>query len=663
MNDCNFLSKDPDSIDDKPSNSSGAKTIGDLIAKRYSRRTFVRGSLAVSVSAGLASLWGCSDQSKNTLKPATHSADVVTAKDQGNFNFTEIQHGRSGGHLVAPDHEAQILIRWGDPIFTDAAEFDPYLQSASLQEKQFGFNNDFIGYLPLETSGGQEARALLCVNHEYPKTKMMFTGMHGKFWDKITVEQTEIEKAAIGCSIIEIEKINGDWQVNLSSKYNRRISARSTEFEITGPAVGHRRLKTSADPSGTKVIGTMNNCAGGITPWGTYLSCEENINYHFLGKLKDGHPETENYKRYGVPAGYFQWGKFDSRFNVGEEPNEPNRFGWVVEIDPLDPQSTPKKRTALGRLKHEGAENVITPDGRLVIYMGDDQRFDYIYKFVTRDQVNLENYSANKSLLDHGTLYVARFSDDGKVLWMPVEYGVAPLNAENGFNSQADVLIETRRAADLLGATPMDRPEDVVPNADTGKVYVMLTNNTKRLKDNTNSANPRGPNTFGHIIEIIEPAGNFASTESNWDFLIKAGDPNKPEVEAMWHRETSENGWLASPDNGVIDPSGRLWVSTDQGEKVPLSGTNDGLWAMETEGELRGKGKMFFRCPDGAELCGPAFSNNGESLFVAVQHPGDSDEPETNFDQPMTRWPDFNSEMPPRPSIVVIQKKNGGKVG
>jgi len=660
MNDNSFFHQNPDELDDKSSNPSKLQTLGDIVAKRYTRRHFVRGTLAVSVGAGLASVWGCSEQA-DTLTPDVQTPDIEKAIP--NFNFVETVHGHGTNHMIAPDHKTQVLIRWGDPIFNDVPEFDPYLKSADIQEQQFGFNNDFVGYWPLETKEGQDVRAILCVNHEYPGTKMMFTGMKGAFWNKITAEQIEYEKAAVGCSVIEIKKTNGEWHMNRSSKYNRRISARSTVFEITGPAAGHKRLQTSTDPSGKKVTGTMNNCAGGMTPWGTYLSCEENINSHFLGKLAENHLETENHKRYGVPGGYFQWGKFDSRFNIREEPNEPNRFGWVVEIDPLDPTSTPKKRTALGRLKHEGAENVIAADGRLVIYMGDDQRFDYLYKFVTRDKVNLEDFSANKDILDHGTLYVAKFSDDGNVRWIAVEFGKGPLTAENGFASQADVLIETRRAADLLEATPMDRPEDVVPNPKTGKVYVMLTNNTKREASNTDAVNPRGPNTFGHIIELSEPEGDFTSTKSNWDFLIKAGNPDQPEVAATWHRETSENGWFASPDNGAIDPNGRLWVSTDQGDKIPLSGTNDGLWAMETEGDLRGKGKMFFRCPDGAELCGPAFSADGESLFLAVQHPGDSDDPEINFDTPKTRWPDFNSEIPPRPSIIVIQRKGGGKVG
>lgn len=667
MNEWRTGMQNPDILDDTPTNPSNRPTIGDLVSKRYSRRHFVKGSLAVSAGAALTSLWGCSAEEQGSDIGAQPNPNAQNSKVTGSFNFTEISHGQGPNHLVSPDHQAQVLIRWGDPIFNAVPEFDPYNQSADSQEQRFGFNNDFIGYLSLPPLPGQQSRALLCVNHEYPIMQMMFDGLVGPDWHGLTAEHMEIEKAATGCSVVEVVQIDGRWNLDKSSQYNRRISARSTEFEVTGPAAGHPRLKTSADPSGKKVIGTLNNCAGGMTPWGTYLSCEENFNFHFSGERVNDqdHPEAGNYNRYGVPAGFFQWGRFDPRFNIQSEPNEPNRFGWVVEIDPLNPNSTPKKRTALGRFKHEGAENVIAPDGRLVIYMGDDQRFDYLYKFVSREKVNQDDPSANIDLLDRGTLYVAKFSDDGNLSWLAIEYGQEPLNEKNGFGSQADVLIETRRAADLLAATPMDRPEDVVPNPKTGKVYVMLTNNTKRAAEDTNVSNPRGPNPFGHIIEISEPNGDFAATTSNWNFLIKAGDPNRPEVEAQWHRDTSENGWLASPDNGVIDPSGRLWVCTDQGEKVPLSGTSDGLWAIETEGPLKGKGKMFFRCPNGAELCGPAFSDNGESLFLAVQHPG-ADEwnaDTTNFNHPGTRWPDFKDRMPPRPSVLVIQRKNGGLIG
>ena len=639
-------------IDDTPSNPrlrQGSNTLQAIASQRYSRRSLIKSGTASMLAGGLGAVSGCATLSESKASSA--------------FMFSEIQHGFSENHQVASDHYANILIRWGDPVFSDAPEFDPYKQTPEAQERQFGYNNDFLGYIPLTTIDQEQERGILCVNHEYSRAQMMFPGLPRRFWEGLTREMVEIEKAAVGNSIVEIEKTKGVWQVVIDSPFNRRISTRSTLMHIYGPAAGSDRLKTNADPSGLEVIGTLNNCAGGITPWGTYLTCEENINYHFDGNLPTGHTESENYQRYGIPGRLFKWGEFDPRFNLSHEPNEPNRFGWVVEIDPMDPNSTPKKRTALGRFKHEGAENVIAPGGQLVIYMGDDQRFDYLYKFVSARPVNIKDKSANIDLLDEGVLYVAKFQEDGTIDWRGLIHGSGPLVSENGFNSQADVLIETRRAADLLEATPMDRPEDVIPNPHTGKVYVMLTNNTRRKTPSV--ANPRTNNSFGHIVEIIEPAGNFASTTSRWEMLIQAGDPNNPELDTKWHPEISEHGWFASPDNGVIDPLGRLWVSTDQSEKSALSGTSDGLWSLDTEGDARGLGKMFYRCPRGAELCGPAFTPNGENLFLSVQHPGVNDEePEkTSFETPTTRWPDFRAELPPRPSIVVIQKKGGGIIG
>jgi len=274
--------------------------------------------------------------------------------------------------------------------------------------------------------------------------------------------------------------------------------------------------------------------------------------------------------------------------------------------------------------------------------------------------VNLDRKRANEDLLDHGTLYVAKFYDDGFLQWLPLEHKNGPLQAQ--FESQADILINVRKAADLLGATPMDRPEDVVPNKESGKVYVMLTNNSKRKKPN--NANPRESNYFGHIIELTELDNDHAGTRAYWDMLVKCGNPDVPNHASMWNPKTSKNGWFASPDNAVVDPDGRLWISSDQGSKAFMSGTNDGLWALETDGSLRGTGKMFFRVPNGAEMCGPVFSDDGESLFLAVQHPGDTGKPgEVRAETASTLWPDFVEGIPPRPSIVVVRKKGGGKVG
>jgi secreted PhoX family phosphatase len=638
-------------------NPTDNRTMGEIIAARFSRRGFLKGSLAVSAIAA-------------TVSPiALITADNARAAGGSAFSFDEVEAGIDENHHVAAGYDADILLRWGDPIFADAPEFDPANQTPEAQAKQFGYNNDYVGYIPLD---GSSEHGLLVVNHEYTNEHLMFPGIVTIAEGEIKVadadkKRVDIEMAAHGGSIVEIRKEGGKWQVVKDGKLNRRITA-TTEMQLTGPAAGHDRLKTNADATGTKVFGTINNCAGGVTPWGTYILAEENFHGYFAGELPADHPEAANYERVGVPDGTYQWANFYDRFDVSKEPNEPNRFGWIVEVDVQDPNSTPKKRTALGRFKHEGAESIVAKDGRVVFYLGDDERFDYVYKFVTAGKFNPDDRAANMDLLDDGTLYVAKFAEDGSFEWLPLVHGQGPLTAENGFASQADILIEARRAGDLLEATKMDRPEDIQPNAANGKVYVMLTNNTKRKADDLNPANPRAENAFGHIVELIEDGGDFAATKGKWEILLKCGDPSVAEVGASFSTATTANGWFGMPDNCAVDSAGRLWVSTD-GNSPKATGRTDGLWAVDTEGEARATSKLFFRVPVGGELCGPLFTPDDQTAFVAVQHPGDGGEDWEGFGRPSyyedlsTRWPDFKEDMPVRPAVVAITKQGGGKIG
>ncbi|WIJ26644.1 PhoX family protein [Devosia sp. RR2S18] len=640
-----------------PTNTSQNRTMGEIIAARFSRRGFLQGSLAVSAIAA-------------TVGPAALLSAPRAEAQEGSsaFSFPEVTAGVDANHHVAEGYDAKILMRWGDPVVSGAPEFDPENQTAEAQAGQFGYNNDYVGYIPLD---GSDEHGLLVVNHEYTNPHLMFPGLveivDGEaVQGDLSEEQVDIELAAHGGSIIEIEKVDGQWRRVADSKYNRRITG-TTPTLVTGPAAGHDRLKTSADATGTEVLGTLNNCAGGVTPWGTYLMAEENFHGYFAGELPEGHAEAANYERLGGPGGWYQWHNYHDRFDVSKEPNEMNRFGYVVEVDPMDPNSVPKKRTALGRFKHEGAASIVAPNGQVVLYSGDDERFDYVYKFVTAGTYNADDRAANMDLLDEGTLYVAKFEEDGTMEWMPMIHGEGPLTAENGFNSQADVVIETRRAADLLGATKMDRPEDIQPNSGSGKVYVMLTNNTRRTEEEVNAANPRAENAFGHIIEIAEDDGDFAATSGTWEILLKCGDPSIAEVGATFTTDTSENGWFGMPDNAAVDADGRLWVSTD-GNNPTDTGRTDGLWAVDTEGNARGTSRLFFRVPVGAEMCGPVFTGNGETLFLAVQHPADGGEDWEGHGRPSyyedlsTRWPDFNDNMPVRPSVVVVTKQGGGKI-
>lgn len=640
--------------DNRPSNPTPEPTLGDVIIARYTRRQTLQGVSAVAAISALGIVGGVMAQRPGY---ATTTGSSLT--------FEEISHGMAETHAVAPGYEAQTLIRWGDPVGPGAPEFDPDNQSPELQAQQWGYNNDFIAFMPLPKGSETADHGLLCVNFEYTDTHLMFPGLQDGDADKVTKEQADIELAAHGHGIIEIirDKATQSWSYAKDSTYNRRISALKTTCSIAGPAAGHPRLKTSADPTGTRVIGTLNNCAGGKTPWGTILIAEENFHQYFGGDPEKT-PEARNYARYGIKGKPRNaWWRYHDRFNVEHETNEPNRFGWMVEIDPYHPQSTPVKRTALGRFKHEGATSVVNKDGRVVVYSGDDQRFDYLYKFVSSGTFDPDHPQASRDLLDRGTLYVAKFHDDGRLTWLPLVYGTGPLTEDNDFASQADVLIETRRAADLLGATPMDRPEDVEPNPVTGLVYMALTNNTKRKGSDTDAANPRGPNPHGHVMEMIPPGGrgaekDHAATEYTWKIFILGGDPRTPGDGGRYHPDTTQNGWLSCPDNVAFDRLGRIWIATDG---APKHGFADGVWAADTEGEGRALTRHFYRTPLGAELCGPEFNPDSTAYFAAVQHPGDTRD--STFDRPSTRWPDFAEGMPPRPSVQVIVKTGGGVIG
>lgn len=651
-----------ESLEDIPVNPSQAPTLGDVINRRFNRRELLKGMLGV-VAVGTLGRFTFGE-------PAVAAASASAPASA--FAFDEIAHGVDRDHHVAPGYSADVLIRWGDAVVAEAPGFDPATLNAAAQRLQFGYNNDYVGYIPLPFGSDNSEHGLLCINHEYTDEELMFPGYgrHDKEFSRVTRDIVEVEMAAHGGSVIEIRKTGGKWQVVPDSRYARRINALDTPMHLSGPAAGHDRVKTSEDPDGTRVVGTLNNCAGGITPWGTWLMAEENFHFYFMGGL-EGNPEKANYERYGVPGNRYAWARFHKRFDLEAEPNTANRYGWIVEVDPFDPTSTPVKRTALGRFKHEGAESIINRDGRLVIYSGDDQRFEFLYKFVTDGKVNLADRAANRDLLDSGTLYAARFNADGSLDWLPLVQGQGGLTAENGFNSQADVVIEARRAATLLGATPMDRPEDVEPNRVNGKVYVMLTNNTRRKADAVDAANPRADNIWGHVLELTATDGDHAAPTGRWDILVKAGNPADPATAAMWNPAVSSNGWFACPDNCAVDPQGRLWVTTDQGSSwKKASGTADGVWALDTEGAARGTGRMFYRVPVGAEMCGPCFTPDGKTLFVAVQHPGTDGtkdfpgfERSSTFEDPATRWPDFRDDLPPRPSVVAITRDDGGVIG
>jgi hypothetical protein len=651
-------------IEDIGSNPDPRRPIGAVIAQRLGRRAALRGLLGAGAGIGLAERLLSSTAA---VAQRAHSSGNTPGAGISTLQFPELRHQSAEGDAVAEGHEIQVVLRWGDPILPDAPEFDPLKQSAEAQARQFGYNCDYLDFFPLPRGGRDSGHGVLVVNHEYATTQLMFPGLgtDRRARARVDAAQARVEMMAHGLSVVEVKRGNdGRWAAVRDGRFNRRITA-ETPMRISGPAAGHPRLRTAADPDGVRVLGTLNNCAGGNTPWGTVLTAEENINFYFLGEAAETGEQREAYKRYGVTkAGSYAWGRFEPRFNLDREPNEPNRFGWVVEFDSYDPDSVPVKRTALGRFKHEGCTHALAPDGRVAFYSGDDERFEYVYKFVTARPWNPRDPAANRDLLDEGTLFVARFEADGRVRWLPLVHGEGPLTAANGFRSQGDVLVETRRAADLLGATPMDRPEDVETNPVNGRVYVMLTNNVRRTEAQVNAANPRPRNLHGHVLEIVPPGAeagappDHAAAEARWEVFIAGGKPGVDHG-AQYHRATSDVGWLSCPDNCAFDSRGRIWIATDGADDA--AGLADGLYAADTAGRGRGLTRLFYQAPVGAEVAGPRFTPDDTTLFLSIQHPGEDDG--SGFDRPSTRWPDFRPDMPPRPSVVAITKRGGGPVG
>ncbi len=631
-----------DAGEDVSTNPSTEPSIGELIARRYSRRGTLVGLFASAVGAGL-----------------TAGADPAQAAGPSSLTFREIERSYDETHHIPDGYELQVLLRWGDAVVPGAPAFDPHNMTAAAQAMQFGYNNDYVDFQPLPQGSHSSDRGLLVVNHEYTNTELMFAGVGiGRAAAlKSTKAQAEVEVAAHGLTVAEIRQTGGTWSVVADSKLNRRITG-TTPMTIVGPAAGHPLMRTNADPTGTTVLGTLANCAGGNTPWGTILTAEENFNAYFGGDLGNA-PHADMYKRYGVAKdSLYSWSRHFDRFNVEKEPNEPYRFGWIVEFDPYDPASVPVKRTALGRFKHEGCTHAVAKDGRVAIYMGDDERFNYVYKFMTAGAWKPQDRAANRDLLNEGTLYVAQLTDDGKLVWLPLVHGQGPLTEANGFATQADVVIFARKAADLLKATPMDRPEDVEANPVNGRVYVILTNNTARKPEQVDRANPRANNAHGHIIELTNKDGDHAALEGTWSLFLAAGKPGV-DPGSRYHRATSDSGWLSCPDNCAFDSKGRIMIATDGAPTA--AGVADGLYLADTDGIGKALTKLLFQAPTGAEVCGPVVTPDDRTLFLAVQHPGE--DKGSVFENPSTRWPDFKADMPPRPAVVVITRKDGGVIG
>ncbi|MGH3752449.1 MAG: PhoX family protein [Pseudonocardiaceae bacterium] len=649
--------------DDIVSNPTDNPRFSDILEAALSRRTIMIGGVAAAATTFLGSR-------------SLAVADVAPVTGGGGqpplIGFTGIATSTADTVVVPPGYTARVLISWGDPLSHGPAFLPDAGNTVADQERQWGMHNDGVHFFPFPRGYRDDdddddrdfdrawtvRRGLLVQNHEYTDDGLLFPDGVANW----SAAKTAKSLAAHGVSVIQLRRRRRDgWQVKRPSRFARRITG-STPITIGGPAAGHPLLRTSADPRGRRVLGTLNNCAHGWTPWNTYLACEENFNGYFRTATAPA-PGTLA-ARYGLSTagfGYLWHTTPGSRFQVENEPNEPNRFGWVTEIDPFRPGSTPVKRTALGRVKHEGAWVVEDRTRRVVVYMGDDERFEYIYRYVSNKPWP-EAFRRNSHPLDDGILYVGKFNADGSGEWLPL---TADNPALSGFSGQADILIRTRQAADLLGATRMDRPEWIDVDLRSGFVYCTLTNNSRRGASGqppTDPPNPRVNNVYGHIIRW-RYRNDFSESTFRWEIFALGGDPTIPA-----HGSTIIGDKYGSPDGLYVSPAGRLWIQTD----VSTSTINAGAYAGFGNNQMLGadpatrETRRFLVGPRQCEITGVVVTPDEQAMFVGIQHPGERpDDMPGNPANPkeFSSWPDGPAGGRPRSSTLVITKNDGGPIG
>ena len=637
---------------DEISNHSVNPVFSEVVSAFMSRRRF----LQMGMVAGAAVSFPYLVKPENAFAAKANPSALSKAVSLG---FTSIPVSTADTVTVPEGYIARPFYRWGDAVGIKGNlpefKFDAS-NTTDEQAAQAGMHHDGMAWFSLPQGKENPAHGLLALNHEYIDNGMLFKDGTAN-WD---LDKARKGQNAMGISVIEVKKDNVGWQVVRPSSFARRITV-NTPMQLSGPARHQALMKTAADPQGEVVLGTMQNCANGKTPWGTYLTCEENWSDIFVKKA----PRNVLEKRYGISDSdeSYRWNEVDERFSVDKTPNEPNRFGWVVEIDPYDPTSTPRKHTALGRFKHEGAAVTLAGDNRVVVYMGDDQKFEYIYKFISENKYDPGDRKANMQLLESGTLYVARFNDDGSGDWLPLIF-----DQSKGFDNQGDLLIKTRLAADTVGATKMDRPEWIAVDTHAkGSVYCTLTNNSDRGKEGkapVDAANPRANNQFGHIMHWREERADPASAKFTWNILVLAGRTDSDDPKAKGSMQGAEFG---SPDGLSFDHRGVLWIQTDVSSSTINKKAYEGMGNNQMIATLPGTNeyRRFLTGPRGCEITGIAFTPDNRTLFINIQHPGEGGDDITDPSNPraISNWPDSRSDGRPRSSTVVITKSNGGIIG
>ncbi len=603
----------------------------ETIASRALTR---RGVLRRGVAFGLASF----------VAGATPLAAAALGNGRLGFNAVD---ANTRDTVTLPDgYSWQVLARWGDPLWSDGQPFDQESRgTGASQERAFGDNNDGMA---LFEDGG---RMILAVNNEYTNRPTIYANRSSGLPEN--ADDVRKGKAAHGVTVMEISEAGGRWTVVRDSPFNRRITA-DTPMDITGPARGHALLRTTADPAGTTSLGTWNNCGNGCTPWGSYLACEENFNGYFSSSDSNYEVPPEM-ARYGIrhkDRGY-AWASADERFDIAKHPNEANRAGYIVEIDPLDPTSMPVKRTALGRFKHENAEVVIANNGHVVVYMGDDERGEFLYRFVSAAKVAIGG--DNGDLLEDGELFVAKFDDDGTGRWL------ALTPSSTGMASQAEICIRTRQAGSAVGATTMDRPEWVAANPNKAEVYCALTNNKNRGKkpnaggDATpvGGPNPRADNNYGQIVRWRPANADHTADGFDWDLFVMAGNPTVHSDAYAGSDNINAQNMFNSPDGLAFDSKGLLWIQTDgkysnEGDFAGM-GNNQMLIGDPETGEIR----RFMVGPRECEITGIAWSPDRRTAFVGIQHPGEKGD---------SHFPD-GGQSAPRSCVIAVQRDDGGFMG
>lgn len=612
-----------------------------VVERAISRRGFLGGALAFGSGAAV-------------MGAGVFKSNTALAAQPTRFAFEQIAPQTDGTIHVPDGYAWETLIRWGDPLFSDAPAFDAQTGIPTKgSDRVFGENTDGM---ELFNVGGRE---VLVVNSEYTNNRINLVGNE----DGLPLSGDDVLRLQNfqGVSVIELAENDDGWSVVVDSPFNRRIT-HNTAMVLDGPAAGHALLMTKADPTGTRSLGTFNNCGSGRTPWGTYLTCEENFNGYFgaTGSVSADDQTLAGYKRYGVPtgvdAGRYNYHGFDARFDISQNPNEPHRAGYIVEIDPADPNSTPVKHTALGRFKHENAACTLAPDGRVVVYLGDDERGEVMYKWVSRD-IYVPGGDTS-TLLSEGQLYAARFNDDMTGTWLA-------LTPEATKMTTAEIAVFTRMAASAVGATTMDRPEWIAVNPIAVEAYCCLTNNSRRGTTNddgsvrtnaggdpmtVNAPNPREVNRYGQIVRWRPHGDDHAKSTFDWDLYVMAGNPSvHSDGPYAGTANINAGNLFNSPDGMQIDTTGLIWIQTDgddsnEGDFAGM-GNNQMLAGDPVTGEIR----RFLTGPNGSEVTGLTWSSDRRTMFVGIQHPG-------------APFPDGAGSLP-RSAIVAVKRADNARVG